>query len=209
MDDCITEFDSTRSSAAPVRVRNISNKICAVGKTYIKAERYFPFRKAFYNCLTYLAKVPLLWAANSLIFFRILMLRLHKNTNFSYNWLDSFLDFFHRKETQDRATCGYNFQTVESAYCFDTVCVLMNMKWERELRFAPPSWHNNKHQVSVCCVAAFIVKYLEQRSCQLQFEIGWVHQLLLDIGVPALRLLELYDSMFKSRVSLMLISLCC
>lgn len=54
----------------------------------------------------------------------------------------------------------------------------------------------------VCFVfLAYIVKYLEQRSCQQQFEIGWVHQLMLDIGVPALRLLELYDSMFKSRVS--------
>ena len=45
------------------------------------------------------------------------------------------------------------------------------------------------------------MKFLEQRSCPLQFEVGWVHQLMVDIGVPALRLLELYDRMFKSRVS--------
>ncbi|XP_060597073.1 nuclear pore complex protein Nup155-like [Ruditapes philippinarum] len=83
------EFENTRSSAPPVRVRNISNKLCVVGKTYIKAERYFPF--------------------------------------------------------------------------------------------------------------AFIVKYLEQRSCELQLDVGWVFQLMLDIGIPALRLLELYDRMFKSR----------
>ncbi|KAH3697990.1 hypothetical protein DPMN_085503 [Dreissena polymorpha] len=50
-------------------------------------------------------------------------------------------------------------------------------------------------------LAGFIVKYLEQRSCELQLETGWVFQLMLDIGTPALRLLELYDRMFKSRVS--------
>ncbi|XP_052257804.1 nuclear pore complex protein Nup155-like [Dreissena polymorpha] len=83
------ELENTRSSAPPVRVKNISNKLCMVGKTYIKAERYFPF--------------------------------------------------------------------------------------------------------------GFIVKYLEQRSCELQLETGWVFQLMLDIGTPALRLLELYDRMFKSR----------
>ncbi|KAH3697989.1 hypothetical protein DPMN_085502 [Dreissena polymorpha] len=37
------ELENTRSSAPPVRVKNISNKLCMVGKTYIKAERYFPF----------------------------------------------------------------------------------------------------------------------------------------------------------------------
>lgn len=41
-----SEFESMRSSAAAVRVKNISNKICVVGKTYIKAERYFPVGKS-------------------------------------------------------------------------------------------------------------------------------------------------------------------
>ena len=41
----IVEFENTRSSAPPVRIRNISNKLCVIGKTYIKAERYFPFGK--------------------------------------------------------------------------------------------------------------------------------------------------------------------
>ncbi|XP_052776486.1 nuclear pore complex protein Nup155-like isoform X2 [Mya arenaria] len=83
------EFENTRSSATSVRVKNIGNKLCAVGKTYFKAERYFPF--------------------------------------------------------------------------------------------------------------PFITKYLEQRSCENGMDVGWVYQLMLDIGVPALRLLELYDRMFKSR----------
>ena len=50
-------------------------------------------------------------------------------------------------------------------------------------------------------ISAFIVKYLEQKSCEYQLEAGWVHQLMIDIGVPALKILELYDRMFKSRVS--------
>ncbi|KAL4235731.1 hypothetical protein ACF0H5_004123 [Mactra antiquata] len=83
------EFENTKASAPPIRTKNIGNKLCVIGKTYIKAERYFPF--------------------------------------------------------------------------------------------------------------PFIIKYLEQRSCELQFDYGWIYQLMLNIGVPALRLLELYDRMFKSR----------
>jgi len=83
------EFENTRSSTGTVRVKTISNKLCSVGKIYIKAERYFPF--------------------------------------------------------------------------------------------------------------PFIVKYLEQKSCEIQLDAGWVHALMLEIGVPALRVLELYDRMFKSR----------
>ena len=45
------------------------------------------------------------------------------------------------------------------------------------------------------------MKYLEERNCEFQLEAGWVHRLMTDVGIPPLKLLELYDRMFKSRVS--------
>lgn len=49
-------------------------------------------------------------------------------------------------------------------------------------------------------LAAFLVKYLEQRSCDLDLNTKWVFLLLLDIGVSPLKLMEIYDRLFKSRV---------
>lgn len=46
---------------------------------------------------------------------------------------------------------------------------------------------------------AFLVKYLEQRSCDLDLNTKWVFLLLLDIGVSPLKLMEIYDRLFKSR----------
>ena len=41
---------------------------------------------------------------------------------------------------------------------------------------------------------------MEEKNCEFQLESGWVHRLMVDIGIPPLKLLELYDRMFKSRV---------
>ncbi|BFZ16747.1 hypothetical protein BsWGS_19786 [Bradybaena similaris] len=46
---------------------------------------------------------------------------------------------------------------------------------------------------------ALILRYLEQRSCELNFDHRWVFLLLLDVGVPPARLLELYDRLYKSK----------
>ncbi|XP_060081127.1 nuclear pore complex protein Nup155-like [Ylistrum balloti] len=46
---------------------------------------------------------------------------------------------------------------------------------------------------------AFLVKYIEQRSCELDFTASWVYEMMLEIGVPPPKLLEIYDRMFKSR----------
>ncbi|XP_041357627.1 nuclear pore complex protein Nup155-like [Gigantopelta aegis] len=46
---------------------------------------------------------------------------------------------------------------------------------------------------------AFIVKYLEQKSCELNFDPNWVFRALLDVGTHPEKLLEIYDRMFKSR----------
>ncbi|XP_067677422.1 nuclear pore complex protein Nup155-like isoform X1 [Haliotis asinina] len=46
---------------------------------------------------------------------------------------------------------------------------------------------------------AFIIRHLEQKSCELNFDPNWVFQAMLDIGVAPPKLLEIYDRMFKSR----------
>ncbi|KAL3869881.1 hypothetical protein ACJMK2_042508 [Sinanodonta woodiana] len=46
---------------------------------------------------------------------------------------------------------------------------------------------------------AFLIRYLEQKSCQEKLDTNWVYLLMLDIGVPALKILEIYDRMLKSR----------
>ncbi|CAL1541339.1 unnamed protein product, partial [Lymnaea stagnalis] len=46
---------------------------------------------------------------------------------------------------------------------------------------------------------AIILRYLEQKSCELNFDTHWVYRLLLDVGVPPGRLLELYDKLYKSK----------
>lgn len=54
--------------------------------------------------------------------------------------------------------------------------------------------------INLIFFAAFLVKYLEQRSCDLDLNTKWVFLLLLDIGVSPLKLMEIYDRLFKSRV---------
>ncbi|KAK3595250.1 hypothetical protein CHS0354_010857 [Potamilus streckersoni] len=46
---------------------------------------------------------------------------------------------------------------------------------------------------------AFLIRYLEQKSCQDKLDTKWVYLLMLDIGVPALKIMEIYDRMLKSR----------
>ncbi|XP_076462327.1 nuclear pore complex protein Nup155-like isoform X2 [Babylonia areolata] len=46
---------------------------------------------------------------------------------------------------------------------------------------------------------AFIVRHLEQRSCELDLGQRWVFVALMEVGVPPAKLLELYDRLFKSR----------
>ncbi|XP_028916522.1 nuclear pore complex protein Nup155 isoform X2 [Ornithorhynchus anatinus] len=45
----------------------------------------------------------------------------------------------------------------------------------------------------------FIVQFLEQQVCSLNWEVGFVIQAMHEIGVPLPRLLEVYDQLFKSR----------
>ncbi|KAK7100912.1 nuclear pore complex protein Nup155-like [Littorina saxatilis] len=46
---------------------------------------------------------------------------------------------------------------------------------------------------------AFILRHLEQRSCEMGLNQRWVFLAMLNIGVPPAKLLELYDRLFKSR----------
>uniref|UniRef100_A0A2K6LWW2 Nucleoporin 155 n=1 Tax=Rhinopithecus bieti TaxID=61621 RepID=A0A2K6LWW2_RHIBE len=45
----------------------------------------------------------------------------------------------------------------------------------------------------------FIVQFLEQQVCSLNWDVGFVIQTMNEIGVPLPRLLEVYDQLFKSR----------
>ncbi|ERE82523.1 Nucleoporin [Cricetulus griseus] len=48
----------------------------------------------------------------------------------------------------------------------------------------------------------FIVLFLEQQVCTLNWDVGFVIQTMNEIGVPLPRLLEVYDQLFKSRIRL-------
>ncbi|XP_023568499.1 nuclear pore complex protein Nup155 [Octodon degus] len=45
----------------------------------------------------------------------------------------------------------------------------------------------------------FIIQFLEQQVCTLNWDVGFVIQTMNEIGVPLPRLLEVYDQLFKSR----------
>lgn len=45
----------------------------------------------------------------------------------------------------------------------------------------------------------FIIHFLEQQVCTLDWDVGFVIQTMNEIGVPLPRLLEVYDQLFKSR----------
>ncbi|XP_044520250.1 nuclear pore complex protein Nup155 isoform X2 [Gracilinanus agilis] len=45
----------------------------------------------------------------------------------------------------------------------------------------------------------FIVQFLEQQVCSLNWDVGFVIQTMNEIGVPLPRLLDVYDHLFKSR----------
>ncbi|XP_012873976.1 PREDICTED: nuclear pore complex protein Nup155 [Dipodomys ordii] len=48
-------------------------------------------------------------------------------------------------------------------------------------------------------VSYFIIQFLEQQVCTLNWDVGFVIQTMNEIGVPLPRLLEVYDQLFKSR----------
>ena len=50
--------------------------------------------------------------------------------------------------------------------------------------------------------SAFLVKYLEKRSCELNFDQSWVFQMMMEVGVSLSKLHEIYDRLFKSKVSI-------
>ncbi len=52
----------------------------------------------------------------------------------------------------------------------------------------------------VVSFAAFLVRYLERWSCELQFDVTFVFKTLQDIGVTVSKLHEIYDRLFKTKV---------
>ena len=52
-----------------------------------------------------------------------------------------------------------------------------------------------------CVPAALIVGQMEVKSCQLNLEQRWVFLLMLSVGVSPAKLLEIYDRLYKSKVS--------
>lgn len=55
-------------------------------------------------------------------------------------------------------------------------------------------------------VAEFLVKFLEQEVCRLNWDVGFVTSTMQEIGVQLPRLLEVYDQLFKTRVQMELSS---
>jgi len=49
-------------------------------------------------------------------------------------------------------------------------------------------------------IAEFLVKFLEQEVCRLNWDVGFVTSTMQEIGVQMPRLLEVYDQLFKTRV---------
>lgn len=52
----------------------------------------------------------------------------------------------------------------------------------------------------VCFFLDFLVKFLEQEVCKLNWDVGFVTSTMQEIGVQLPRLLEVYDQLFKARV---------
>lgn len=49
-------------------------------------------------------------------------------------------------------------------------------------------------------IVEFLVKFLEQEVCRLNWDVGFVTSTTQEIGVQLPRLLEVYDQLFKTRV---------
>lgn len=59
-----------------------------------------------------------------------------------------------------------------------------------------------KFNILLHCIFSsdFLVQYLEQQVCSLNWDVGFVTYTMQEIGVPLPRLLEVYDQLFKARV---------
>lgn len=51
-------------------------------------------------------------------------------------------------------------------------------------------------------ISEFLVKFLEQEVCRLNWDVGFVTSTMQEIGVQLPRLLEVYDQLFKTRVQI-------
>lgn len=51
-------------------------------------------------------------------------------------------------------------------------------------------------------LAEFLVRFLEQEVCRLNWDVGFVTSTMLEIGVQLPRLLDVYDQLFKTRVQI-------
>ena len=47
---------------------------------------------------------------------------------------------------------------------------------------------------------AYLVRLLEQTGAQMEWEVGFVHQTLLEVGVAITTLFGIYDRLFKAKV---------
>lgn len=57
-------------------------------------------------------------------------------------------------------------------------------------------------------IAEFLVKFLEQEVCLLNWDVGFVTSTMQEIGVQLPRLLGVYDQLFKTRVRSLQIIVC-
>lgn len=71
------------------------------------------------------------------------------------------------------------------------------------INYVPGSEHIAEYAMlrSLCpVIAEFLVKFLEQEVCRLNWDVGFVTSTMQEIGVQLPRLLEVYDQLFKTRV---------
>ena len=61
--------------------------------------------------------------------------------------------------------------------------------------------HTHAHAHTHTHISEYIVQLLELHSCRLQWEVGFVHHTLQEVGVSLTTLFPIYDRMFKSKVT--------
>lgn len=61
-------------------------------------------------------------------------------------------------------------------------------------------WVCDAKELMCPVIAEFLVKFLEQEVCWLNWDVGFVTSTMQEIGVQLPRLLEVYDQLFKTRV---------
>lgn len=174
------ELNDSAAMSPADRMQALNLKMISLGKLYAGTPRYFPLGIILFSVNTVSLRSTFL-----------------KSTLVNYNCLIISL--------------GALFVWVRRhTFGFCSLWILLPIIWTIIRSDEEKPFYSSNVSFKICLqslrppfyffISDFLVKFLEQEVCKLNWDVGFVTFTMQEIGVQLPRLLEVYDQLFKARV---------